>query len=108
MGDGVLATERSPGPNVLGDSRVDSQQAYQWATRVEFDGVVARFCAWRSSWLLVPLIHFVECSLDGSVLRALTEHRPQFENLVILVCAVGEHREPSRLHSASHFCEYHR
>lgn len=35
VGEGVLATRRSPGPNVIGDSRVDSQQAYQWATSVQ-------------------------------------------------------------------------
>ena len=32
MGEKVLATKRDPGPNVIGDDRVDSQPAYQWAT----------------------------------------------------------------------------
>ena len=35
MGDRVLATQQDPGPNVIGDDRVDSQLAYQWATSVQ-------------------------------------------------------------------------
>lgn len=35
MGDSVLATKHSPGPNVVADYRVDSQKAYQWATSVQ-------------------------------------------------------------------------
>lgn len=35
VGEAVLATKRSPGPNVIGDFQVDSQQAYQWATSVQ-------------------------------------------------------------------------
>jgi hypothetical protein len=35
MGERVLATKRSLGPNVIGDYRVDSQLAYQWATSVQ-------------------------------------------------------------------------
>ncbi len=35
MGEQVLATRRSPGPNVIGDDRVNSQIAYQWATSVQ-------------------------------------------------------------------------
>ncbi len=34
-GEQVLATKRSPGPNVIGDSKVDTQMAYQWATSVQ-------------------------------------------------------------------------
>ena len=56
----------------------------------------------------ISLLLLAEGGLGGSVLRALTEHRPRFENVVILVCAVSEHREPLRPPSASHFCEYHR
>ena len=54
--------------------------------------------------------HFLTHPTLGAPRRAIDpgEHRPQFENLVILVYAVGEHGEPSRLHSVSHFCEYHR
>ena len=35
MGDAVLATRRNPGPGVIGDDRVDSQLAYQWATSTQ-------------------------------------------------------------------------
>jgi len=35
MGERVLATSRDPGPNVIGDNRVDTQLAYQWATSVQ-------------------------------------------------------------------------
>ena len=35
VGEKVLSTRRSPGPNVLGDDRVDTQIAYQWATSVQ-------------------------------------------------------------------------
>ncbi|WP_434687018.1 HEPN domain-containing protein [Pseudanabaena minima] len=35
MGEKLLSTKRSPGQNVIGDSRVDSQMAYQWATSVQ-------------------------------------------------------------------------
>ena len=35
MGEAVLGTKRSPGPHVIGDYRVDSQQAHQWATSVQ-------------------------------------------------------------------------
>ncbi|MBI5892788.1 MAG: HEPN domain-containing protein [Deltaproteobacteria bacterium] len=34
-GEQVLATKRSPGTNVIGDFRVDTQMAYQWATSVQ-------------------------------------------------------------------------
>jgi hypothetical protein len=35
MGEQVLATKRSPGRGVIGDSRVDTQMAYQWATSAQ-------------------------------------------------------------------------
>ncbi len=35
MGEQVLGTERSPGPGVIGDSRIDTQMAYQWATSTQ-------------------------------------------------------------------------
>jgi hypothetical protein len=35
IGEKVLATKRSPGSNVIGDSRVDTQMAFQWATSVQ-------------------------------------------------------------------------
>lgn len=35
MGKDVLSTKRSPGQNAIGDYRVDSQQAHQWATSVQ-------------------------------------------------------------------------
>lgn len=35
MGERVLATQRSPGEMVIGDDRVDTQLAYQWATSVQ-------------------------------------------------------------------------
>jgi hypothetical protein len=35
MGERVLATRSDPGPNVIGDDRVDTQLAYQWATSVQ-------------------------------------------------------------------------
>jgi HEPN domain-containing protein len=35
MGKQVLATQRSPGSGVIGDDRVDSQMAYQWATSAQ-------------------------------------------------------------------------
>ena len=35
MGNRVLATQHDPGPNVIGDDRVDTQLAYQWATSVQ-------------------------------------------------------------------------
>ena len=35
MGERVLATQRDPGPDIIGDDRVDSQLAYQWATSVQ-------------------------------------------------------------------------
>jgi HEPN domain-containing protein len=40
MGDRVLATQHDPGPNVIGDARVDTQLAHQWATSVQ--NVLAR------------------------------------------------------------------
>lgn len=35
LGDRVLATRRSPPPNVIGDDRVDQQLSAQWAASVE-------------------------------------------------------------------------
>jgi len=35
IGEQVLATKRSPGRHVIGDFRVDTQMAYQWATSVQ-------------------------------------------------------------------------
>jgi hypothetical protein len=35
FGEQVIATKKSPPPNVIGDSRVDSQKAYQWATSTQ-------------------------------------------------------------------------
>jgi hypothetical protein len=35
MGEAVLATRRDPPPGVMGDDRVDSQLAYQWATSTQ-------------------------------------------------------------------------
>ncbi len=35
IGEKVLSTKRSPGQNVIGDYRVDSQMAHQWATSVQ-------------------------------------------------------------------------
>lgn len=35
MGDEILTTKHGPGAGVMGDARVDSQMAYQWATSVQ-------------------------------------------------------------------------
>ena len=35
QGEDVLATQRSPGRNVIGDNRVDQQLGHQWATSVQ-------------------------------------------------------------------------
>ena len=35
FGERVLSTKKSPPPNVIGDLRVDSQKAYQWATSTQ-------------------------------------------------------------------------
>ena len=35
QGEAVLATRRSPGPNVIGPDRVDHQLAHQWATSAQ-------------------------------------------------------------------------
>lgn len=35
FGEQVIATKRNPPPNVIGDLRIDSQKAYQWATSTQ-------------------------------------------------------------------------